>query len=130
MCKPTKHFTLCACSNKEALLKNYWVLYRFNDGKYESVMGDVLPPVAIDPKVFVLNSAVICDRLNTGKAFDKPYNLQTKDRLLVSCEVKDQANRDNLEYGFEFNGKIWESKSYSHFDWLAKHDAIKQGPIK
>ena len=127
MCKISDKLQLCSCKTAIDNLKHYWVLYRYVNGKTESILGEPVMPAFIDPETDVLNRGLLKTLLNDGNVFDDPLYPVNKDRLLLSFGLSDGGF---INYGFVYKKNEWQEIKYNYFDWFSEHDEIKKGKIK
>jgi len=129
MCKISKDITFCTCGSIDLDvindLKDYWILYRYNEKLDVIIVGEVI----LDP---LLNQAnpnnlveIVLQKLNTNTLFDKSLDFENKDRLHVYITLNDCS----LNYGFEFNENTWQEIEYDCFSWANKFEVISGGEV-
>jgi hypothetical protein len=130
MCEVSDKLKLCTCSSDISKLKYYWVFYRYVGDKLESIMGEPIMPVAINPETDLLNQQLLAKLLNDGNVFDFELNPRAKDRLLLAFNIaKGKKDESWLHYGFEYKRKKWTGCEYDSFDWENQLEEEKFGKI-
>ncbi|MFV0192374.1 hypothetical protein OBJ98_05880 [Empedobacter falsenii] len=130
MCQVYADITFCTCSDFEIdqvqSLKNYWVLYRYNEALDVVIVGEIM----LDNMLKKYNPAniveIILKKLNHNTLFDQSINFVDKDRLHVSLEL----NQANLNYGFEFQDYSWSEIEYDYFTWASCYEEKNGGEVK
>ncbi|RRT86557.1 hypothetical protein [Empedobacter falsenii] len=130
MCQVYADVTFCTCSDFEIdqvqSLKNYWVLYRFNEALDLVIVGEIMLDDMF--KKYNPNNLVelVLKKLNNNTLFDKSIDFEDKDRLHVSIEL----NQVNLNYGFEYEANSWSEIEYDYFTWANSYEEKNGGEVK
>ncbi|UWX67227.1 hypothetical protein NZD85_01100 [Empedobacter stercoris] len=130
MCQVYSDVTFCTCSDFEIdqvqSLKNYWVLYRYNEALDLVIVGEIMLDDVI--KKYNPNNLVelVLKKLNNNTLFDKSIDFEDKDRLQVSIEL----NQVNLNYGFEYEANSWSEIEYDYFTWANSYEEKNGGEVK
>jgi len=130
MCQVYSDVTFCTCSDFEIdqvqSLKNYWVLYRFNEALDLVIVGEIMLDDML--KKYNPNNLVelVLKKLNNNTLFDKSIDFEDKDRLHVSIEL----NQVNLNYGFEYEANSWSEIEYDYFTWASCYEEKNGGEVK
>ena len=129
MCTVSDHIKFCSCADVDDIeaLANYWILHQFHEHDEEITIGMCMPPTAYNDPHLQLNVKVILNRLNEGKAFDKPLEFAKKDRLQVTLTL--DAKRGSYSYFFEFNGRKWKVVKEDVFELMSAYRTYRQGAI-
>lgn len=130
MCHVYADVMFCTCSDFEIdqvqSLKNYWVLYRFNEALNVVIVGEIMLDDMF--KKYNPNNLVdlVLKKLNDNTLFDKSIDFVDKDRLHVSNEL----NHVNLNYGFEYEANSWSEIEYDYFTWANSYEEKNGGEVK
>ena len=130
MCQVYSDVTFCTCSDFEIdqvqSLKNYWVLYRFNEALDLVIVGEIMFDDMF--KKYNPNNLVelVLKKLNNNTLFDKSIDFEDKDRLQVLIEL----NQVNLKYGFEYEANSWSEIEYDYFTWANSYEEKNGGEVK
>lgn len=130
MCQVYADVTFCTCSEFEIdqiqSLKNYWVLYRYNEALNVLIVGEIMFDDMF--KKYNPNNLVelVLKKLNNNTLFDKSIDFVDKDRLHVSLEL----NQVNLNYGFVFQDNSWSEIEYDYFTWANSYEEKNGGEVK
>ncbi|MFV0158242.1 hypothetical protein OBK24_07205 [Empedobacter falsenii] len=130
MCQVYADVTFCTCSDFEIdqvqSLKNYWVLYRYNEALNVVIVGEIMLDDMF--KKYNPNNLVdlVLKKLNDNTLFDKSIDFVYKDRLHVSLEL----NQGNLNYGFEYEANSWSEIEYDYFTWANSYEEKNGGEVK
>lgn len=137
MCKISDKLKLCTCAEDIDEVAHTWSLYRYIKGREVLMIGEVVMPHFIDDKVDKLNKKALLELVNRPNIFDKPIELKSKDRLVLSfdcsaLEGKEEAPsyESRIAYGFEYKSGVWIEKEYDFFDWKRKHEELYEGKIE
>jgi hypothetical protein len=129
MCKISDKIKFCTCSDVEnlAALGSYWILHQPDEDNDEFVIGTCAEPTSFTDPNFEFNEGVILERLNDGKAFDKPFEFVKNDRLEVVIKVDDV--RGSFNYNFKYSGRKWKALAEDVFGLMNHYKHHKQGAI-
>ncbi|HAP69436.1 MAG TPA: hypothetical protein DCR04_06880 [Flavobacteriales bacterium] len=132
MCKVSEKIKFCTCGDIQNIeeLDDYWILHRFNKDKDEDdiMIGMLAPPTVFRDSNFEFNENAILERLNTGEAFDKPMNLEKRDRLEVVINMNDDDG--SFSYNFQFYGRKWKAVKEDVLGLLERYDQNKRGKVE
>lgn len=127
MCKNIDEITFCTCPDFNFNeLKNYWVLYRFEKGKEDYIIGETMLPVQ-DVKTFQPIENQIVSALNSRQVFDKAIEFQDHDKLAVYL-TQDQS-KESFCFSFLFTESIWKSIKYCPFELSARNNFNQEGKL-
>lgn len=136
MCKLEGSLKLCTCNEKEASrLDQYWVFYRFNAEKHNRMIGRVLIPDQLHPKVDAENRRLLLARLQEQDAFDVDLQPGDGDRLLITlrCTEADKAGKavsKMITYGYERKAGRWVEEPFNSLSWQWHHDRVRFGELR
>jgi hypothetical protein len=126
MCEHNGNIIFCTCDFGDEYPKEYWVLYRFAEGKDLYILGSpMLPSVVEDLTDFNAVFKTIRKTLNKGNCFDKELDFKANDVLII------QLDRFEQSFQYKFDGLKWKKyMSKNVWDIENKYDQIKTGIIK
>lgn len=130
MCQVYSDVTFCTCSDFEIhqvqSLKNYWVLYRFNEALDLVIVGEIMLDDMMKKYHPTNMVELVVKKLNNNTLFDKSIDFVYKDRLHVSIKI----NEVDLNYGFELQNEIWSEIEYDYFTWANCYEEKNGGEVK
>ncbi|MDH2208574.1 hypothetical protein N5J53_16315 [Empedobacter sp. GD03644] len=130
MCQVYADVTFCTCSDFEIdqvqSLKNYWVLYRYNESLDVVIVGEIMLDDMLKKYHPTNMVELVLNKLNNNTLFDKSIDFVYKDRLHVSLEL----NQGNLNYGFEYEANSWSEIEYDYFTWANSYEEKNGGEVK
>ncbi|MCA4781334.1 hypothetical protein IF125_03545 [Empedobacter stercoris] len=130
MCQIYADVTFCTCSDFEIdqvqSLKNYWVLYRYNEALDVVIVGEIMLDNMLKKNNPTNMVELVLKKLNDNTLFDQLINFVDKDRLHVSLEL----NQVNLNYSFEFEDNSWSEIEYDYFTWASCYEEKNGGEVK
>lgn len=130
MCQIYADVTFCTCSDFEIdqvqSLKNYWVLYRYNEALDVVIVGEIMLDNMLKKNNPTNMVELVFKKLNDNTLFDQLINFVDKDRLHVSLEL----NQVNLNYSFEFEDNSWSEIEYDYFTWASCYEEKNGGEVK
>ncbi|MFV0145691.1 hypothetical protein OBJ68_09685 [Empedobacter falsenii] len=130
MCQVYADVTFCTCSDFEIdqvqSLKNYWVLYRYNESLDVVIVGEIMLDDMLKKNNPTNMVELVLKKLNDNTLFDQLINFVDKDRLHVSLEL----NQVNLNYSFEFEDNSWSEIEYDYFTWANSYEEKNGGEVK
>lgn len=130
MCLISNKIKLCSCSKGSIEeLKNYWILYRYNDDKDEICLGESILPTSMLDFNFNENLEALVSRLNEVDTFDIPLEFQPKDILEVVINNNSRTH-DPSHYTFKYNNGKWETTENDPFEIMNHYDEKVTGKIK
>ncbi|MFV0198838.1 hypothetical protein OBK01_11605 [Empedobacter falsenii] len=130
MCQVYADVMFCTCSDFEIdqvqSLKNYWVLYRYNEALDVVIVGEIMLDNMLKKNNPTNMVELVLKKLNDNTLFDQLINFVDKDRLHVSLEL----NQVNLNYGFEYEANSWSEIEYDYFTWANSYEEKNGGEVK
>ncbi len=118
---------LCTCNSDIDKIENYWVFYRFIDGKDERVVGEWMLPASASASDEKFNRRLLLKLLNEGNVFDVEINQKQNDLLQLS--FRPQPDGLTLTYGFVYRKGKWVAKEFDPLEWMWRHEEEKEGEI-
>lgn len=131
MCLVSNKIKFCTCvTGAVENLQHYWILYRFQKGKDEFILGLPLMPSSMTDPNFIPNELTIVSRLNEQDAFDSPIVFCTKDILevVINNNATDQDKR--FTFSFEFKKGKWNAIESDSFNIISHFNEAESGKIK
>ena len=130
MCHVYADVMFCTCSDFEIdqvqSLKNYWVLYRYNEALDVVIVGEIMLDNMLKKNNSTNMVELVLKKLNDNTLFDQLINFVDNDRLHVSLEL----NQVNLNYSFEFEDNSWSEIEYDYFTWASCYEEKNGGEVK
>lgn len=128
MCKITSKIKFCTCKvTSTENLQNYWCLYRFNKGKNEMIVGEVISPDLLTDLNYEVNKVILEKRLNEEDVFDMELTFKPKDVLEIVCKNIAFGRFDT--YCFVYRNKKWKSSEIDDFELMGRYDTVSFGKI-
>ena len=130
MCKVSHKIKFCSCKvTSVEKLKHYWIFHSYDSNKDVMILGETIPPYAIDEQIDFSNRKLLLKRVNEPGAFDIKLNPNNNDRLQLSFTCVNEIG-GMIHYGFVFENGKWVEMEYDCMEWEWHHEEIEFGKMK